>query len=744
MTDRRDSGFGPWRRGRGGPSRPGDDSVDPAEGRDTPDPQSDTRYGLHGPQYGDTADEYPTEHIRRPIRPRGAPTPPPPPPPPAPGPRRAPGPDYGGHGQDASGPGYPPRPADPAAYGHGRRGPGPSDHPGHRHPGMDNYPPPAPGRGPAPRRRPELPPLRPGPGRPDYDAPPRYDDPLADPSADAPTEYRPRPEAPADGDPHPGGAAEASQPPGPGRRGRRTPKKITVTRVAAMRSRELTQQGFARFQQAATADGAGKSGLTALIYAYMANFATDAALTVALANTLFITDPEEGKLKVALYLLVTLAPFAVIAPLIGPALDRLQRGRRLALAASFVVRVVLAILLALNFDSWLLYPAALGMLVMSKSFAVLKSAITPRVMPPGMDLVRVNSRLQVFGLVGGTTVAGGIAAAVAALAGSAGALILTAVFAVIGAYLSMQIPSWVEVTEGEIATTFTYHGEPAGPAGSGDGPAMRTRAHGGEAPSAGAADIGDAATTELRQPLGHNVLTGMWGTASLRMMVGFLFLFIPFMAAAHSDEGTAAVLMIGVVALAGGAGNIIGNGIGTRLKMDRPAVVVVAAASATTVFVIIAAITASAGTVAVAALVANMASALSKVSLDASIQNDLPDASRASAFGRSETVLQLSWVFGGALGVLLPTEYWIGFTVMSGLLAVGLAQTVMIFRGSSLIPVLRGKRPDSVPPEQAGPARARRRVSSTDDDRGPTDTRAHTRPDRPRPDTGRSPRRRRR
>src|SRR5699024_8177985 len=88
VTDRRDSGFGPWRRGRGGPSRPGDDSVDPAEGRDTPDPQSDTRYGLHGPQYGDTADEYPTEHIRRPIRPRGAPTPPPPPPPPAPGPRR--------------------------------------------------------------------------------------------------------------------------------------------------------------------------------------------------------------------------------------------------------------------------------------------------------------------------------------------------------------------------------------------------------------------------------------------------------------------------------------------------------------------------------------------------------------------------------------------------------------------------------------------------------------------------------
>src|SRR5699024_9208934 len=141
-----------------------------------------------------------------------------------------------------------------------------------------------------------------------------------------------------------------------------------------------------------------------------------------------------------------------------------------------------------------------------------------------------------------------------------------------------------------------YHGEPAGTGGADDRPAMRTRAHGGEDPFA--AD-GAAATAELRQPLGHNVLTGMWGTASLRMMVGFLFLFIPFMAAAHSDEGTAAVLMIGVVALAGGAGNIIGNGIGTRLKMDRPAVVVVAAASATAVFVTIAATTPAARTRAV-------------------------------------------------------------------------------------------------------------------------------------------------
>jgi hypothetical protein len=77
----------------------------------------------------------------------------------------------------------------------------------------------------------------------------------------------------------------------------------------------------------------------------------------------------------------------------------------------------------------------------------------------------------------------------------------------------------------------------------------------------------------------------------------------------------------------------------------------------------------------------------------------MPDASRASAFGRSETALQLSWVLGGALGVLLPTEYWIGFTVISVLLAIGLLQTVLTYRGRSLLPGLGGRRPNRAAPE---------------------------------------------
>ena len=167
---------------------------------------------------------------------------------------------------------------------------------------------------------------------------------------------------------------------------------------------------YGLFHRAATADGADKSGLTALTYPVMANFAVDSAMAVALANTLFFAAASgESKSKVALYLLITIAPFAVIAPLIGPALDRLQHGRRLALAMSFALRSALVVVLIANYDgatgsfpSWVLYPCALGMMVLSKSFSVLRSAVTPRVLPPTIDLVRVNSRLTVFGLLGGT------------------------------------------------------------------------------------------------------------------------------------------------------------------------------------------------------------------------------------------------------------------------------------------------------------------------------------------------------
>jgi MFS family permease len=478
-------------------------------------------------------------------------------------------------------------------------------------------------------------------------------------------------------------------------RGPAASERITVTRAAAMRSREMGSRMYWMVQRAATADGADKSGLTALTWPVVANFAVDSAMAVALANTLFFAAASgESKSKVALYLLITIAPFAVIAPLIGPALDRLQHGRRVALALSFALRTVLAVLLIMNYDgatgsfpSMVLYPCALAMMVLSKSFSVLRSAVTPRVMPPSIDLVRVNSRLTVFGLLGGTiaggAIAGGVEFVCTHLFKLPGALFVVVAVTIAGALLSMRIPRWVEVTAGEVPATLSYRRDSGQPRRWPD----EVRKVGGT----------------LRQPLGRNIITSLWGNCTIKVMVGFLFLYPAFVAKAHQANGWAQLAMLGMIGAAAAIGNFAGNFTSARLQLGRPAVLVVRCAVAVCAVALAAAVAGTLMVTVIATLITSGSSAIAKASLDASLQHDLPEESRASGFGRSESTLQLAWVLGGALGVLVYTELWIGFTAVSALLILGLAQTLVSFRGDSLIPGLGGNRPVMV--EQEGTRR---------------------------------------
>ena len=460
-------------------------------------------------------------------------------------------------------------------------------------------------------------------------------------------------------------------------------QKVTVTRAAAQRSREMGSKMYGLVHRAATADGADKSGLTGLTWPVVANFAVDAAMAVALANTLFFAAASgESKSKVALYLLITIAPFAVIAPLIGPALDRLQHGRRVALATSFMLRTLLVVVLIANFDgatgsfpSWVLYPCALGMMVLSKSFSVLRSAVTPRVLPPTIDLVRVNARLTMFGLLGGTMVGGAIAAGAEwsfGLVNLPGALYVVVAVSVAGAALSMRIPKWVEVTEGEVPATLSYHG------GSGE-----LRRHPEQ----------HKPSETARQPLGRNIITSLWGNCTIKVMVGFLFLYPAFVAKSHDASGWEQLRILGLIGAAAAIGNFAGNFTSARLKLGHPAKLVVRAAIAVTAGALATAVTGNLFVAAAATMVTSGASAIAKSSLDAALQDDLPERSRASAFGRSESLLQLAWVAGGATGVLIYTDLWVGFTAISAVLILGMAQTVVSYRGESLIPGLGGNRP---------------------------------------------------
>lgn len=506
---------------------------------------------------------------------------------------------------------------------------------------------------PPPRRQlPPVPPTRPM----DYD----YDG--SPPETYRPDGYAPGEPPPQQQGPQPTSVAPPGPPatPAPGLSKPGFPKKLTVTRVAAIRSKELTNKAATAFRRAVNADGADKSGLTALTYATMLNYASDAAMAVALANTLFFSAADAGssKGKVALYLLITIAPFALVAPVIGPMLDRIQHGRRLAMCVTSVGQALACIVMATNFDGWLLYPAALAKMVLSKSFTVLKSSVTPRVVPPDITLAKTNARLTTFGLVGGAAF-GAVATLILQIFDSAGALWFTAIICVVGAVQAMRIPAWVEVTEGEIPATLDAHpGKPR------------------------------------RQPMGKNVVVALSANGTIRVLTGFLMMFSAF-AVREQTQGHAfqQLLLLGIIAGAAGAGSFIGNGIGARLHVGHPDQVVIACVIGCLASTVLAMLMEGIATAAVVGLVGATASALAKNSLDAVIQDDLPEESRASAFGRSETVLQLAWVFGGALGVLLPPTFWLGFLVVSILLAFGLVQTMLTRKGQSLLPWFGGERP---------------------------------------------------
>ena len=96
-----------------------------------------------------------------------------------------------------------------------------------------------------------------------------------------------------------------------------------------------------------------------------------------------------------------MAPFAVVAPVVGPLLDRSRGGRRLLIVGSCLGRAVLCLLMAGTIDSLTLYPLAFAMLVLSKTQAVTKSSLVPGVVDHPDELVLANSRLALISVVGG-------------------------------------------------------------------------------------------------------------------------------------------------------------------------------------------------------------------------------------------------------------------------------------------------------------------------------------------------------
>lgn len=183
--------------------------------------------------------------------------------------------------------------------------------------------------------------------------------------------------------------------------------------AAGARTGKVVHGTGRRIRRATSAEGAGESGLAKLIELHALNSFGDMLITIALASTIFFSVPTgEARGRVALYLLITMAPFALLAPVIGPLLDRLPHGRRSAMAMSMLARAVLAWTMAgtIATGGLALYPEALGVLVASKAYGVVRSVVVPRLLPPQLSLVKANSRVTLAGLLA-TMVAAGVGGA---------------------------------------------------------------------------------------------------------------------------------------------------------------------------------------------------------------------------------------------------------------------------------------------------------------------------------------------
>lgn len=385
----------------------------------------------------------------------------------------------------------------------------------------------------------------------------------------------------------------------------------SVLRDAAGTAARMVRRGRTMLRK----DGAGHSGLATLVELCGVNACGDALVAVALAGTVFFNVPVgQARGKVALYLLITMAPFALLAPVIGPALDKLH-GRRIAMAASMLARAVLCWELAGHHSGLGLYPIALGLLVTSRTFGIARAAVTPRVLPHATSLLSANSRVTLVGAVAAAVVAPP-ALGIGAVIGigwvlRAGALVFLAAIV-----LCLQLPAHVDTARGETSAT---------------GLARSTFA-----PRSGrfARALGDLPNA-LRAVL------------CMRALVGFLTLFLAFeLRTAGSGKSSLAGLAFAAV-----LGQTTGVTIGNRLGRRRPELLIATGLMLATGACLTGAILYSKPASLVVALFATMGAALGKLGLDAVIQRDITETSRASAFARSETALQLCWVAGGAIGL---------------------------------------------------------------------------------------------
>jgi len=350
------------------------------------------------------------------------------------------------------------------------------------------------------------------------------------------------------------------------------------------------------------------SGFPRLALAHATSVGADTLIAVALAGSIFFNvSADSARPKVLLYLAITMVPFAVLAPVLGPALDRTRGGRRLMVSLSAAGRAILCLLMAKHLNSILFYPEVFGSLALSKGYTVAKSSLVPAMVHNETALVEANSRLALIAVLTGLVVAP-IAAGLQALTDARWVLRLAAAVNTAGIVTAFRIPR-----------------------------AERT-----------APPPDPTEQAELRAASIRLAATSM---AVLRAGVGFLTFVVAFSLKRLHEPSW----LFGLVIAAGAAGGLVGAIVAPQLRRRfQEETILVGALLLPAVIALFGARSFGRPSMAIVAGALSAGAAAGRLAFDSVVQRDAPEAARGRTFARFETHFQLAWVAGAFVPVIVP------------------------------------------------------------------------------------------
>jgi hypothetical protein len=369
------------------------------------------------------------------------------------------------------------------------------------------------------------------------------------------------------------------------------------------------------------------SPFSRLAVAHALSTAGDALVTMALAGSLFFSiSPNAARGRVALSLILTVAPFGLVAPFLGPAVDRRAGGRRAMVVLVAGARAATALYMARVVNGLLLFPAAFVYLVLSKTHSVSKSALVPGVVESDAELVEANSKLALIGVVMGFLAAIPGIPLLKLTDDGRWVLRLAAVVFAAAAVAALRIKAVEE------------RGDPA------------VHVFGR------AARAGDVAQDEVAVRE-RGIRLAAVAMAGVRASVGFL----TFMIAFALRRGHAPAWLFGAALAASMGGTMLGAAVAPRARkaLSEERLLITALVVILVAGLVATRLPGRPACVVMAAAV-GLAASGGKLAFDSLVQRDAPGAVRGRQFARFEAGFQLTWVAGALVPVIIHIPIRLG------------------------------------------------------------------------------------